>query len=75
MKSKWDAVSALVFIEINSSTKRTDDFSNTVFVKNGSAGNGVLGAIDYLNNYTKGTKAYIVTPEKFEVIEQNSRRR
>ena len=75
MREKWNSVSALISIEVNSDTKRSDDFANTVFVRRGSAGNGTLGAIDYLNNYTKGTRVYIVSPEKFDVIETNTRRR
>lgn len=74
-KSKWNSTSALIFIEINSDTKRSDEFANTVFVKRGSAGNGTLGAIDYMNNHTKVTKVYIVSPEKFDVIEKNPRQR
>ncbi len=74
-KSKWNSTSALIFIVINSDTKRSDEFANTVFVRRGSAGNGTLGAIDYMNNHTKVTKVYIVSPEKFDVIEKNPRRR
>jgi hypothetical protein len=73
--SKWDSTSALIFIEINSETKRTDEFPNTVFVKTGTAGNGTLGAIDYINNHTKTTRVYIVSEEKFNVIETNPRKR
>lgn len=72
--SKWNTTSALIFIEINADTKRTDDFANTVFVRRGSAGNGTLGAIDYINNHTRGTKVYIVNSEKFDVIEKPIRK-
>lgn len=72
---KWNSTSALIFIEINSETKRSDEFANTVFVRRGSAGNGTLGAIDYINNHTKETKVYIVSPEKFDVIDTKSNRR
>jgi hypothetical protein len=72
---KWNSTSALIFIEINAETKRTDEFPNTVFVRRGSAGNGTLGAIDYINNHTKTTHVYIVSEEKFNVIETNPRRK
>jgi hypothetical protein len=65
---KWNPTSALIFIEVNADTKRVDEFPGTIFVRNGSAGNGTLGAIDYINNHTKQMKVYIVSPEKFEVI-------
>jgi len=73
--SKWNSTSALIFIEINAETKRTDEFPNTVFVRNGSAGNGTLGAISYINNHTNTTRVYIVSPEKFDVIETNPRKK
>ena len=74
-EDKWNSTSALIFIELNSETRRNDDFSNTVFVKNGTAGNGVLGAIDYLNNHANGTKAYVINPVKFEMLEKKKRKR
>lgn len=72
---KWNSTSALIFIEINAETKRIDDFPNTVFVRNGSAGNGTLGAVSYINNHTNTVSVQIVSPEKFDVIETNPRRK
>lgn len=74
-QSKWNPTSALIFVEVNADTKRTDDFPNTVFVRSGSAGNGTLGAIDYINNHTKEIKIYMVGEEKFNVIETKSNRK
>lgn len=65
---KWNPTSALISIEVNSDTKRSDEFSNTIFVRRGSAGNGTLGAIDYINNHTKDMRVFIVGSEKFDVI-------
>ena len=66
--SKWNPTSALISVEVNADTKRTDEFPNTVFVRRGSAGNGTLGAIDYINNHTRSVSVYIISPEKFDVI-------
>ena len=65
---KWNFHSALSYITRNSDARRADKIPGTLFVRRGSAGNGTLGAIDYINNHTKGLKIFIVSNEKYEVI-------
>jgi len=62
-QKKWTEESAVDFIFRNSTALKTK--LGLYFVKNGTAGNGVLGAIDYLRNY-KRYPISIVSEEQFE---------
>ncbi len=66
----WYPEEALTFVSKNSSVKQDSTLIyniNTYFVKRGSAGNGVLGAIDFLNKHSDYTMQ-IVSEEKFATI-------
>jgi len=69
---KWTENSALDFIFRNCDVIKTK--LGSIVVKNGSAGNGSLGAIDYLHNHKK-TIISIVTEEVFENMRDNKNKR
>jgi len=60
---KWTTDSAETFVFRNSDVIKTK--LGSILVKNTSAGNGVLGAIDYLRNYRK-YHISMVSEERFE---------
>jgi len=60
---KWTEDAALNFIFKNCSVLKSE--SGVMFVKNGTAGNGSLGAIDFLVNYRKHHIG-IISEERFE---------
>ena len=62
-RSKWTKDSAMDFIFRNCDVIKTK--SDIIVVKNGSAGNGALGAIDYLRNYER-IVIRIVSQEAFK---------
>lgn len=61
--NKWTEDSAETFVFRNSDIIKTK--FGALIVKNTSAGNGVLGALDYLRNYKKAVVS-MVTEEEFE---------
>ena len=61
--SKWTEDTAFDFIFRNCAVIKTK--LGAIVIKNGTAGNGALGAIDYIRNYTKHVIS-IVTEEAFE---------
>ena len=62
---KYTSETAFKKVVRNADTKRIDEFRYAV--KNGTAGNRVLGAIDYLNKNSKYT-IYIVNEKKFKTL-------
>jgi len=64
MKDKWDIKSAINRILKSCEVKFKH---NEYFVLKNTAGNRTLGAIDYINNYTK-TRVRIVEEEVFNEL-------
>ena len=67
---KWHPELAFRFVARNSDVKQDKSMvygGSTYFVKRGPAGNGVLGAIDYLNGHSN-YDVYVISEEKFAAI-------